>query len=53
MVTILMMSPKMAAPGLLKINTFLRNGYDLKIFVQDVTNKTLSCESNYNVNVVM
>ena len=53
MVTILMMSPKMAAPGLLKINTFLKNRYDVKIVVQDVTNKILSCESNYNVNVVM
>ena len=53
MVTILMMSAKMAAPGLLKIKFFLKHGYDVKIFVQDVTNKFLSCESNFNVNVVM
>ena len=53
MVMILMMSAKMAAPGLLKIKFFLKHGYDVKIFVQDVTNKFLSCESNFNVNVVM
>ena len=51
MVTILM-SAKMATPGLLK-KRFLKKGYDLIIFVHDITNKILSCDSNYNVNVVM
>ena len=52
MVTILM-SAKMANPGLLKKRFFLKKGYDLIIFVHDITNKILSRDSNYNVNVVM
>ena len=34
-------------------NSFLKNGYGAIIFVHDVTNKILSHDSNYNVNVVM
>ena len=52
MVTILM-SAKMATPGLLKIK-FIRNKcYDIIIFFHDVSNKILSRDSNYIVDVVM
>ena len=51
MVTILMMSAKVATPGLLK-KDFLK-GYDVILFAHDVTNTILSRNSNYNVNVVM
>ena len=53
MVTILMMSAKMATLGLLKIKVFLDKGYDVTISVHDVNNKTLSRDSNYFVDVVM
>ena len=53
MVTILMMSAKMATPGLLKITVFWNKGYDVIIPVDDVTNKILSRDSNYIVDVVM
>ena len=53
MVTILMMSAKMATPGLRKIKVFWKKGYDVIISVNDVTNKTLSRDSNYIVDVVM
>ena len=53
MVTILIMSAKMATLGLLKIKVFLNRGYDVIIFVYDVTNKILSCDLIYVVNVVM
>ena len=52
MVTILMMSAKLATPGLLKIKIFRNKGYDVIIPDYDVTNKSLSCESNYIVDVV-
>ena len=42
MVTILMMSAKIATPGLLKVKVFLKKGYDVIISVHDVTNKILS-----------
>ena len=41
-----MMSAKMATPGLLKIKVFVNKGYDVIIFVHDVTNKILSGDSN-------
>ena len=47
------MSPKMATPGLLKITVFWNKGYDVIIYVYDVTNKILSRNSNYIVDVVM
>ena len=53
MVTILMMSAKMAAPGLHKIKVFWKKGYDVIISVNDVSDKTLSRDSNYTVDVVM
>ena len=48
-----MMSAKMAAPGLLKEKVFWNKGYDVVIYVNDVTNKILSHDSNYIVDVVM
>ena len=53
MVTILMMSAKITTPGLLKIRVFWNKGYDVIIFVHDVTNKFLSRDSNYIIDVVM
>ena len=53
MVTILMMSAKMATLGLLKIKVFWNKGYDVITSVCDVTNKILSRDSNYIVDVVM
>ena len=53
MVKILMMSARMATPGLLKIKIFLKKAYDVIIFAHDVTKTILSLDSNYNVNVVM
>ena len=53
MVTILMMSAKMATLGLLKIKVFWNKGYDVITPVCDVTNKILSHDSNYIVDVVM
>ena len=47
------MSAKMATPGLLKITVFSNLGYDVLIPVDDVTNKTLSNDSNYIVDVFM
>ena len=52
-VAIMVMSAKMATPGLLKIKIFWKKGYDVIIYVHDVTNKILSCDSNYIVDVVM
>ena len=51
MITILMISARKATPGLLKIKFF-----EKKVVIipeHDVTNKILSCDSNYNVNVVI
>ena len=53
MVTILVMTAKMATPDLLKIKAFWKKGYDVIISVDDITNKILSRDSIYNVNVVM
>ena len=52
MVTILIMSAKMATPGLREIKVFGKKGYDVIISVNDVTNKTSSYDSNYIVDVV-
>ena len=46
MVTILMVSAKMATPGLLKIKVFCYKGYDIIYSVHDVTNKFFSRNSN-------
>ena len=53
MVTILMMSAKIAILGLLKIKVVWNKGYDVINYVYDVTNEILSRDSNYNVDVVM
>ena len=53
MVAILIKSAKWATLGLLKIKGFLNKGYDGIISVHNVTNKILSCDSNYIVDVVM
>ena len=43
----------MATPGLLKITIFWNKEYDIIISVSDVTNKILSRDSNYIVDVFM
>ena len=48
-----MMSAKMATPGLLKTTVFWNKGYDVIITTHEVTNKILSRDSNYIVDVVM
>ena len=53
MVTILMMSSKLATLDLLKIKVFLNKPYDDTISVYDVTSRILSRDSIYIVNVVM
>ena len=53
MVTILMISAKMANPGLLKIKVLWNIGYGVIIYFRDVTNKLFSGESMYIVDVVM
>ena len=52
MVTILMMSAKMATPGLLKTKLFWNKVYGVIIFACEVINKILSCDSNYIADVV-
>ena len=48
-----MMSEKLTTPGLPKITVFWNKVYDVIIFVDDVTNKIPSCDSNYIVDVFM
>ena len=48
-----MMSAKMATLGLLEIKIFWNKGYEVLNFVNEVTNKILSGESNYIVDVIM
>ena len=48
-----MMSTKLATPGLLKTKAFRNKGYDVIILDYDVTNKILSRDSNYIVDVFM
>ena len=50
-VSILVMPAKMTTLGLFKI--FCKKGYDVISYVHDVTNKILSCDSNYIADVVM
>ena len=47
------MSTKVATSGLLKIKVFWNKGYDVIIYVHDVTNKILSRDSNNIVDAVM
>ena len=53
MVTVWMMSPKMATVGLLKMRVFLNKGYGVIFSAHDVTNKFLSHDSNYIIDVFM
>ena len=53
MIKILMMSAKIATAALLKIKIFSNKGYYVIYFVYDVTNKILSHDSNYIMDVVM
>ena len=48
-----MMSAKMATLDLFGINVFWKKGYDVMTSVHDVTNKILSGESNYIVDVII
>ena len=52
-VTILIISAKISTPDFLKIKVFGNNGYDVIIYVNDITNKISSRYSNYIVDVVM
>ena len=49
----MMMSAKMATPDLLEIKIFWSTGYDVIISVDDVTNKILSRDSSYIVDMFM
>ena len=49
----LMMSAKFVTPSFLKIKTILNESYDVVISVHYVTNKILSGDSIYLVDVVM
>ena len=53
MVTILMMSAKLATLGLLKTKVFQNEDYDVIVSVHDFINKVLSRDSNYVVDVVI
>ena len=50
MIAILIISVKLASPGLLKTKAFWKKGYDVKISIHDVTNKISSSFSNYIVD---
>ena len=53
MVIILMMSGKMATPGLFKTRVLLNKGYHVITLAHDITNKILSRDSNFIVDVAM
>ena len=53
MFTILIMSAKMATPGLLKIKVLLNKDDNVIVSVHDVTNKILSRDSNYIIDMAM
>ena len=48
-----MMSAKMATPGLLKITVFWNKGYDVIIYLDDITNNILCHDSNCIVELFM
>ena len=51
-VAILMISPKMATLGLLKIKVFGNKGYEVMICVHDATSNILSRYSNYIIDAI-
>ena len=53
MATVLMMPGKKVSVGLLKIKIFQKKGYDVIVPDCDVTNKILSRDSSYIVDVVV
>ena len=53
MVVILKMSAKLATPGVIQTKRFWNKSYDVIITVFEVTNKILSSDSNYILDVVM
>lgn len=53
MISIFTMSTKLATQSLVKIKWFGNEGYEIIIFVFDVTNKILSHESNVAVLLVI
>ena len=53
MVTILMVSTKMATLGLVAIKIFSKKRYDVIISVHDIIKKTLSGDSNHVIDMVM
>lgn len=53
MISVFTMSTKLATQSLVKIKWFGNEGYEVIIFVFDVTNKILSHESNVVVPVVI
>ena len=53
MVATLMISAKLATLDLLNIKVFWNKGYDVIIYVRDVTKKVFSPDSSYIVDVAM
>ena len=53
LIIILMMSAKMASPGRIEITVFWNKGYVVRVSVDEVTNRILSRDSNYFVDVFM
>ena len=53
MVAILFMSTQSATPGFLKMEVFWSKGYDITIFVHDVTNKILTSNSDFVIHMLM
>ena len=53
MVTILMMWAQLATPALIGIKIFQNKGYKVIILAYKVTNKNLSRDANYILDVVM
>ena len=53
MITILMISAKMATIDVLKIKVLWIKGFEVMIFVHDISNKILLHDSNYIVDVVI
>ena len=53
MVAISIMSGKMAALGLPKINILLNKVYDIIFYVHDITSQVLSRDSNCIIDAVM
>ena len=53
MVAILMMWTKLTTVGLVKIKVFWNKCYVVIITVHELTNKILSCDSNYTVDALM